>query len=152
MLRTKRETEVAHLKKALEEEVKTHEQQLVEMRQKHGQAFDELNEQLEQAKRVNFSATAFIFLLNECSSHSFSSVLQNKVSIEKAKQALESERNELVIEVQTLMQGKGDSDHRRKKAEAQVQELQLKHAESERQKQELTDRLTKMLVCLFFLA
>lgn len=73
-------------------------------------------------------------------------MLQNKVSIEKAKQALESERNELVIEVQTLMQGKGDSDHRRKKAEAQVQELQLKHAESERQKQELTDRLTKMQV------
>lgn len=66
--------------------------------------------------------------------------------MEKAKQALESERNELVIEVQTLMQGKGDSDHRRKKADAQVQELQLKYAESERQKQELTDRLTKMQV------
>ncbi|KAG7239737.1 hypothetical protein INR49_028568, partial [Caranx melampygus] len=51
-LRTKRETEVAQLKKTLDEEAKVHEQQLVEMRQKHGQAFDELNEQLEQAKRV----------------------------------------------------------------------------------------------------
>lgn len=40
------------LKKSLEEEAKVHEQQLVEMRQKHNQAFDELNEQLEQAKRV----------------------------------------------------------------------------------------------------
>lgn len=52
---------MTQLKKTLEEEVKTHEQQLVEMRQKHGQAFDELNEQLEQAKRVTFSKIALIF-------------------------------------------------------------------------------------------
>eukprot|EP00064_Thunnus_orientalis_P005996 superscaffoldBa00000604_g6010 len=118
-LRSKRETEVAHLKKTLDEEAKIHEQQLGEMRQKHGQAFDELNEQLEQAKR-------------------------NKVSMEKAKQALESERNELTIELQSLMQGKGDSEHRRKKAEAQVQELQLKHSESERQRVELAEKLSKV--------
>ncbi|KAI1884055.1 hypothetical protein AGOR_G00222450 [Albula goreensis] len=118
-LRTKRETEVTQLKKTLEDEARVHEQQVVEMRQKHSQAFDELNEQLEQAKR-------------------------NKVSVEKAKQALESERNELQIELQTLMQGKGDSEHRRKKAEAQVQELQVKHAESERQRIELADKVSKM--------
>uniref|UniRef100_A0A8C1TTL7 Myosin-9 n=1 Tax=Cyprinus carpio TaxID=7962 RepID=A0A8C1TTL7_CYPCA len=118
-LRTKRETEVAHLKKSLEDEAKVHEQVVAEMRQKHSQAFDELNEQLEQVKR-------------------------NKVSVEKTKQALESERNELQIELQTLMQGKGDSEHRRKKAETQVQELQVKHAESERQRFELAERVTKM--------
>uniref|UniRef100_A0A1A8K0A4 Myosin-9 n=4 Tax=Nothobranchius TaxID=28779 RepID=A0A1A8K0A4_NOTKU len=118
-LRTKRETEVAQLKKTLDEEARVHEQQLVEMRQKHSQAFDELNEQLEQAKR-------------------------NKVAVEKAKQALESEKNELSIELQTLMQGKGDSEHRRKKAEALVQELQLKFSESERQKTELAEKLTKV--------
>uniref|UniRef100_A0A1A8DEY1 Myosin-9 n=1 Tax=Nothobranchius kadleci TaxID=1051664 RepID=A0A1A8DEY1_NOTKA len=118
-LRTKRETEVAQLKKTLDEEARVHEQQLVEMRQKHSQAFDELNEQLEQAKR-------------------------NKVAVEKAKQALESEKNELTIELQTLMQGKGDSEHRRKKAEALVQELQLKFSESERQKTELAEKLTKV--------
>ncbi|XP_041673164.1 myosin-9-like isoform X2 [Cheilinus undulatus] len=117
-LRTKRETEVAHLKKTLDDEAKVHEQQLLEMRQKHSQAFDELNEQLEQAKR-------------------------NKVSTEKAKQALESERNELAIELQTLCQGKGESEHRRKKAESQVQELQLKHSESERQRLELAEKLSK---------
>ncbi len=50
--RTKRETEVAHLKKNLEDEAKVHEQVVLEMRQKHGQAFDELNEQMEQVKRV----------------------------------------------------------------------------------------------------
>lgn len=51
-LRTKRETEVAQLKKTLDEEARVHEQQLGEMRQKHNQTFEELNEQLEQAKRV----------------------------------------------------------------------------------------------------
>lgn len=55
--RTKRETEVAQLKKTLEDEAKVHEQQLAELRQKHGQAFDELNEQLEQAKRVRLAQT-----------------------------------------------------------------------------------------------
>ncbi|XP_074553570.1 myosin-9-like isoform X1 [Halichoeres trimaculatus] len=117
-LRTKRETEVAQLKKTLDDEARVHEQQLQEIRQKHGQAYDDLNEQLEQAKR-------------------------NKVSMEKAKQALESERNELAIELQTLSQGKGESEHRRKKAEAQVQELQLKHSESERMRLELAEKLAK---------
>lgn len=75
--------------------------------------------------------------------------LQNKVSVEKAKQALESEYNELQIELKTLTQGKGDSEHRRKKAESQVQELQVKYGESERQRQELAEKLTKMqVVCL----
>uniref|UniRef100_A0A6Q2YEP3 Myosin-9 n=1 Tax=Esox lucius TaxID=8010 RepID=A0A6Q2YEP3_ESOLU len=118
-LRTKRETEVNQLKKVLEDEAKLHEQQVADMRHKHNQAFDELNEQLEQAKR-------------------------NKVSMEKAKQALESEKNELAIELQSLTQGKNDSEHRRKKAEAQVQELQVKHTESEKQRQELANKTAKM--------
>ncbi|XP_034045960.1 myosin-9-like isoform X2 [Thalassophryne amazonica] len=118
-LRTKRETEVAQLRKTLDDEAKLHELQLAELRQKHGQAFDELNEQLEQAKR-------------------------NKVSMEKAKQAMESEKNELAIELQALMQSKTDVDHRRKKAEGLVQELQLKHSESERQRVELADKVAKL--------
>lgn len=68
--------------------------------------------------------------------------------MEKAKQALESEKNELTIELQTLMQGKGDSEHRRKKAEAQVQELQLKFSESERQRVEQAEKLAKVQVKL----
>lgn len=43
---------MANLKKTLEEEARIHEQQLGDIRQKHNQASDELNEQLEQAKRV----------------------------------------------------------------------------------------------------
>uniref|UniRef100_A0A4W5RUX4 Myosin-9 n=1 Tax=Hucho hucho TaxID=62062 RepID=A0A4W5RUX4_9TELE len=120
-LRTKRETEVTQLKKVLEDEAKVHEQQVADMRHKHNQAFDELNEQLEQAKR-------------------------NKASVEKAKQAMESEHNELAIELKTLTQGKSESEQRRKKAETQVQELQIKHTESERQRKELADKVAKMQV------
>uniref|UniRef100_A0A8C5C3A0 Myosin-9 n=1 Tax=Gadus morhua TaxID=8049 RepID=A0A8C5C3A0_GADMO len=120
-LRSKRETEVSQLKKTLDDEAKVYEQQMGEMRQKHNQAFDELNEQLEQAKR-------------------------NKASVEKTKQALESEWNELQIEMKTLTQSKSDSESRRKKAESQLQELLVKHGESERQRTELAEKMTKMQV------
>ena len=73
-------------------------------------------------------------------------VLQNKASVEKTKLALESERSELQIELQSLTQSKNDSEHRRKKVEAQLQELQLKHTESERQKKELSEKVAKMQV------
>ena len=56
MFRSKRETEVSQLKKTLDDEAKVYEQQMGDMRQKHNQAFDELNEQLEQAKRVRSNA------------------------------------------------------------------------------------------------
>lgn len=62
------------------------------------------------------------------------------------KQTLESERNELQIELQALMQTKGESEHRRKKAEAQVQELQIKHSESEKQRSELLEKVSKLQV------
>lgn len=40
------------LKKTLDDEAKTHEAQIQEIRQKHSQALEELAEQLEQTKRV----------------------------------------------------------------------------------------------------
>lgn len=60
------------LKRAIDEENRTHEAQIHEMRQKHTQAVEELTDQLEQAKRVglhylrelyrqqNYSATDFV--------------------------------------------------------------------------------------------
>lgn len=66
--------------------------------------------------------------------------------MEKAKQALESEWNELQIEVKNLTQSKGDSEHRRKKAETQLQELQVKFGESERQRHEVAEKMAKMQV------
>lgn len=66
--------------------------------------------------------------------------------MDKAKQALESDYNELQIELKTQTQGKGESEQRRKKAESLVQDLQVKYAESERQRQEFADRIAKMQV------
>lgn len=54
--RAKREQEVTVLKKALDEETRSHEAQVQEMRQKHTQVVEELTEQLEQFKRVSRDA------------------------------------------------------------------------------------------------
>ncbi|TFJ99352.1 Butyrophilin-like protein 2 [Platysternon megacephalum] len=118
-LRSKREQEVAELKKGIEDEVKVHEAQVLEMRQRHGHALEELSEQLEQSRRV-------------------------KGTLEKAKQALEGEKVELVQEVKGLQAARLDSDQRRKKLEGQVQELQIRASEAERAKAELADRVGKL--------
>lgn len=75
-------------------------------------------------------------------------LLQVKATLEKAKQTLESERGELANEVKALLQGKGDSEHKRKKVEAQLQELQVKFNEGERVRTELADKVTKLQVRL----
>lgn len=64
--RAKREQEVAMLKKAMEEEGRNHEAQVQELRQKHSQAVEELNEQLEQAKRVSAPKSGFNYLTRRC--------------------------------------------------------------------------------------
>lgn len=73
-------------------------------------------------------------------------LLQNKTSVEKTKQALESEFNELHNELKALKQGKSESEHRRKKAETHVQELQIKYEDTERQKQEALEKTAKLQV------
>lgn len=72
--------------------------------------------------------------------------VQVKANLEKAKQTLENERGELANEVKVLLQGKGDSEHKRKKVEAQLQELQVKFNEGERVRAELADKVTKLQV------
>ena len=52
-LRQKREQEVLQVKRAIEDETKHHEQQYQELRQKYNAQIEELNEQLDQARRVS---------------------------------------------------------------------------------------------------
>ena len=52
-MRTKREQEVVQLKKAIEDEVNSHEQQITELRHKQGQQIEQLNDQLDQSKKVD---------------------------------------------------------------------------------------------------
>ena len=51
-LRQKREVEVTELKKRLEDETKQHEAQAQEIRQKHALQLEQLNEQIDQIKKV----------------------------------------------------------------------------------------------------
>ena len=51
-LRTKREQEVMALKRSLDEEVKAREAQMQDFRHRHTQQVEEVNEQLDQMKRV----------------------------------------------------------------------------------------------------
>ncbi|XP_069597773.1 myosin-10-like isoform X2 [Ranitomeya imitator] len=118
-LRAKREQEVTDLKKNIEEESKVHEAQIVEMRQRHTQALEDVSEQLEQARRF-------------------------KVNLEKVKQTLESENADLVKEVKNLHGAKQESEQKRKKLEGQVSELQVRVSESEKAKYELAERLQRV--------
>ena len=56
---------------------------------------------------------------------------QVKANLEKAKQALENERGELVNKVKVLLQAKVDSEHKWERVEAQLQALQVKLQEGE---------------------
>ncbi|XP_073512666.1 myosin-10-like isoform X6 [Phyllobates terribilis] len=118
-LRAKREQEVTDLKKNIEEESKVHESQIVEMRQRHTQALEDVSEQLEQSRRF-------------------------KVNLEKVKQTLESENADLVKEVKNLHGVKQESEQKRKKLEGQVSELQVRVSESEKAKSELAEKLQKV--------
>ena len=51
-IRAQRESELAALKKTLEEEITSHEETISSMRQKHSRAVEDLNEQLENARKV----------------------------------------------------------------------------------------------------
>lgn len=68
-LRTKREQELALLKKSLEDETANHDIRLGELRHKHAQDLEQINEQLENAKRVGFSSFSSFDFRRECHHH-----------------------------------------------------------------------------------
>ena len=53
-LQNRRESELSELKKSIEEETKSHETAMHQLRQKHTQLVEELNDQLDNIKRVFF--------------------------------------------------------------------------------------------------
>ncbi|XP_068605476.1 myosin-11-like [Brachionichthys hirsutus] len=120
-LRAKREQEVALLKKALEEEGRSHEAQIQDLRQKHNQVVEELNEQLEQAKRV-------------------------RAALDKAKQALEKESADLSADLRSLASAKQDVEHKKKKADGQLNDLHSRFNASERRAAELGERVSTVTV------
>jgi len=62
-MRNKREQEVAQLKKALEEETKTRDTQLQETRQKHAQQVEQVNNELDNVRKVFIYLFIYLFII-----------------------------------------------------------------------------------------
>ncbi|KAH8401047.1 hypothetical protein KR009_002704, partial [Drosophila setifemur] len=118
-LRSKREQELATLKKSLEEETVNHEGVLADMRHKHSQELNGINDQLENLRKA-------------------------KGVLEKAKGTLEAENADLATELRSVNSSRQENDRRRKQAESQIAELQVKLAEIERARSELQEKCTKL--------
>lgn len=99
-MRSKREQELATLKKSLDDEAGSHESHLADMRHKHSQELTGLNEQLDNVKKA-------------------------RASLEKAKQTLEAENADLATELRNVNSSRQENDRRRKQAETQISELQV---------------------------
>ena len=66
-IRTKRENELAQLKKTLEDEASSHESAVGALRHKHNKAMDDLNEQMESLKKVRTTSSLSSFFLTSIS-------------------------------------------------------------------------------------
>ncbi|XP_047455907.1 myosin-10 isoform X3 [Mugil cephalus] len=118
-LRSRREAELSDLQRCLEDETRRHEAQLSELRIKHSAAIDNLQEQLDNAKRA-------------------------RQSLEKAKSGLEEERQNLSSELKSLQAGRTESERGRKRAESQLQELGARLAQAEREREDREERIHKL--------
>lgn len=103
-MRSKREQELATLKKSLEEETVNHEGVLADMRHKHSQELNSINDQLENLRKA-------------------------KTVLEKAKGTLEAENADLATELRSVNSSRQENDRRRKQAESQIAELQVNNHE-----------------------
>ena len=69
-----------------------------------------------------------------------------RAGLEKAKQALEKESADLSADLRSLASAKQDVEHKKKKVEGQLNDLHSRFNESERQRTELGERVSKMTV------
>merc|ERR1719288_188619 len=119
-LRIAREKELATLKKGLEDETINHENQIAEMRHKHSAESSELNNQLDQLKRL-------------------------KAQFEKQANQLKTENDEMSNELKTVSSSKAENERKRKQLEMQANELQLKLQESEKICSDNADKVSKLV-------
>ncbi|XP_066568933.1 myosin-10 [Amia ocellicauda] len=118
-LRSKREAEVAELRRSLEEERRSHEAQLSDLRCRHSNTLEQLQEQLDSSKRA-------------------------RQVLEKARQTLEAERDHLGAELRAAQASRGESEARRKRAETQLQEVQNRLTQSDREREEREERVQRL--------
>nr|XP_020473206.1 myosin-10-like isoform X4 [Monopterus albus] len=118
-LRSRRETEVNELQRRIEEETRRHDLQLSEIRVKHSAAIDSLQEQLDNSKRT-------------------------RQSLDKAKAALEEEKQNLISELKSLQASRTESERGRKRADNQLQELSARQAQTDREREDMEERMHKL--------
>ncbi|XP_037523042.1 myosin heavy chain, non-muscle isoform X1 [Rhipicephalus sanguineus] len=118
-LQKQREQEVVGLKRSLEEEAQSHEVQVAEIRQKHAQALEELNDNLDNLKKA-------------------------KATLEKQKANLEAENVDMANEIKAISTARQESDRRRKGLEFQLQELSVKLADLERARSDAMERCQRL--------
>lgn len=75
-----------------------------------------------------------------------------RAGLEKAKQALEKESADLSADLRSLASSKQDVEHKKKKLEGQLNDLHSRFNESERQRAELSERISKTTVGLQLVA
>merc|ERR1719431_354416 len=118
-MRTAREKELNNTKRTLEEAVSNHEQSMTDMRHKHSQDVNGLNNQLDQVKKQASQA-------------------------EKMKAQYESELADIPHELKSVSGNKQEAERKRKQLEGQVGELNAKHMESEHRATEAQEKLGKI--------
>merc|ERR1719225_1948342 len=119
-LRIAREKELATLKKSLEDETINHENQVAEMRHKHSSESAELNNQLDQVKRL-------------------------KSQLEKQANQLKTDNDDMSNELKTVSGSKAENERKKKQLEMQANELQLKLQESEKICSDNADKVSKLV-------
>ncbi|KAI7697597.1 Myosin heavy chain [Sarcoptes scabiei] len=115
----KREQELERLRRSLEEETSQHEVHLQDLKQKYIKTIEELNESIDNLKK-------------------------NKAIVEKTKLNLENENKEMTNEIANINQAKQEGERRRKLIELQLQELNTRFIEAESQKNDISEKLTKV--------
>ncbi|KAF1745120.1 hypothetical protein MXB_1473, partial [Myxobolus squamalis] len=118
-VQSKRENELQTLKNTIDEEAEKHELSLVELKARHNQLFQEMNDQLDLLKK-------------------------SKVSLEKAKSQLESEKSGLIEELERIKIAKNDFEKKLKQTEINYNDVSTKSKKSDEEKIQLTNAYHKL--------
>jgi len=117
-LKSQRERELENLKRQLESDTVTFEQQIQQIRQKNNSHVEQLQDEIDNLKRV-------------------------KSSLEKSKFSVESENQDMQEELRMLSEAKGESESKRRKQEQLIADYNSKLQETERQRNDLQDKYHK---------
>lgn len=149
--RSRREAELNDLQRCVEDGARRHEGQLSELRVKHSGAIDNLQEQLDNSKRVRKTKTPTLSKTHPRVNMSLIRrgihlVFQARQSFEKAKSVLEEERLNLSSELKSLQASRTESERGRKRAEGQLQEVSARLAQADRERDEKEEKVHKLQV------